>query len=85
MLAEKTGLSEAAIYTIETGKRAPGLESLILLSKALNTSVDSLLTDYVDDPVTVKGNGILDKVNRLPKKEQDRILKIMDALVAAAG
>lgn len=85
MLAEKSGLSEAAIYSIETGKRAPGLESLVQLSNALGISMDTLLCDYVDNRTSVRGNGLLDKVNRLPAKEQDRILRIMDALVSAAG
>ena len=85
MLAEKTGLSEQAIFSFETGRRLPALESLVLLSNALNVSTDDLLCDYVETQRSAKENNIIDKVNHLPEKEQDRIMKIMDALVQAAG
>ena len=85
MLAEKTGLSEMAIYSYETGKRLPALEPLVLLSNALNVSTDTLLCDYVENQNKAPNNGIMEKVNNLPEKEQDRIMKIVDALVAAAG
>lgn len=85
MLAEKTGLSEMAIYSYETGKRLPALEPLVLLSNALNVSTDALLCDYVDNLASVKGNSLLNKVNSLPEQDRDRILKIVDALVSAAG
>ena len=85
MLAEKTGLSEMAIYSYETGKRLPALEPLVLLSNALNVSTDALLCDYIENPASPKDGGIMDKVKTLPTKDQDRIMKIMDALVDAAG
>ena len=84
MLAEKSGLSEMAIYSYESGKRLPALEPLVLLSNALNVSPEALLCDYVDNLASVKGNSILNKVNSLPSQDRDRILKIMDALVSAA-
>lgn len=85
MLAEKSGLSEMAIYSYETGKRLPALEPLVQLSNALNVSPDMLLSDYVEYHADTNENGILGKVNKLPKNEQERIMKIVDALVAAAG
>ena len=85
MLAKKTGLSEMAIYSYETGKRLPALEPLVLLSNALNVSTDTLLCDYVENQNKSHSDGIMEKVNNLPEKEQERILRIMDALVATAG
>ena len=85
MLAEKTGLSEMAIYSYETGKRLPSLEPLVLLSNALNVSSDDLLCDYVENKSSGNDSGITAKISNLPKQEQDRIMKIMDALVDAAG
>ena len=84
MLAEKTGLSEMAIYSYETGRRLPALEPLVLLSNALNVSPEALLCDYVDNLSSAKENNILNKMSNLSEKERDRILKIMDALVSAA-
>ena len=85
MLAEKTGLSEMAIYSYETGKRLPALEPLVLLSNALNVSSDDLLCDYVENKSSGNGSDITKKISNLPKQEQERIMKIMDALVSAAG
>ena len=43
-LAEKADLSKVFIAYIETGKRKPGLESIVKISQALNTSTDNILT-----------------------------------------
>ena len=85
MLAEKSGLSEMAIYSYESGRRLPALEPLVQLSNALNVSPEALLCDYVENLSGVKGNSLINKVNSLPENDRDRILKIMDALVSAAG
>ena len=83
MLAEKAGLSEAAIYSYETGKRLPALEPLIQLSNALDVPADSLLCDYLNNAPTSTNGGIMDRVDLLPKLERDRILRIINALIAA--
>ena len=83
MLAEKSGLSEAAIYSYETGKRLPALEPLINLSNALDVPTDSLLCDYLNNVKPSANGGLMDRMERLPKPEKERILKIMDALVKA--
>ena len=74
-----------AIYSYETGKRLPALEPLILLSNALNVSTDTLLCDYVENHKISHSDGIIEKVTNLPKNEQERIMKIVYALVEAAG
>lgn len=43
MLAEKVDLSRVYIAYIETGKRKPGLESIVKISQALNSSIDNIL------------------------------------------
>lgn len=83
MLAEKSGLSEAAIYSYETGKRLPALEPLIQLSNALDVPTDSLLCDYLNNAPASTNGGIMDRVDMLPKPEKDRILKIINALINA--
>lgn len=42
-LAERIGVSESAISQYENGKRQPGYETLIELSKIFNVSTDYLL------------------------------------------
>ena len=83
-LARKAGMSKATVCQYESGKRTPALEQLILISNALNVSANSLLIDYIDDKMSANVNNIISRLNRLPGKEQDRYMKIVDALVSAA-
>ena len=44
-LGEEVGVSESAIGMIETGKRKPSFELLLILGEALDCSVDDLVND----------------------------------------
>ena len=84
-LARKAGMSKATVCQYESGKRLPALEQLILISNALGVSANAILSDYIDIKFSGRGNNIINKLNQLPEKEQDKYLKIIDALVSAAG
>lgn len=43
-LAAKIGISQQSITTYETGRREPPFKNLVALSRALNTSIDWLVT-----------------------------------------
>ena len=43
-LAAKVGISQQSITTYETGRREPPFKNLVALSRALNTSIDWLVT-----------------------------------------
>ncbi len=43
VLAEKCGITDSYLSYIECGKKAPSLEVIIKIARALDTSVDSLL------------------------------------------
>ena len=47
-LAEKIGVSEAAVGQYERGERLPSIETLIDLSKVFELPVDALVSDYDD-------------------------------------
>lgn len=85
MLAEKTGLCEDAIYSYENGKMIPGSEAIVLISNALNISLDMLLCDYLSKSTEIKGNSIMNRLNSLPLSEQKRLLRIMDTLIMNVG
>ena len=46
-LANTVGISVPALFNFEKGTKAPSLETLIKLSKALNTTPNDLLQDYI--------------------------------------
>lgn len=49
-LAKKAGVSASTLSRLEAGKRQANLELLLPLTKALDISVDELLTPVVEDP-----------------------------------
>ena len=85
MLARKAGMSKAAVCQYESGKRLPALEQLILISNALGVSANALLSDYIGKKRSAGHDGIIGRLDRLPEKEQDKYLKIIDVLISAAG
>lgn len=46
-LAEKVDLSRVYIAYIEIGKRKPSLESIVKISQALDTNIDTILTGNI--------------------------------------
>ena len=81
MLAEKKGLSEMSVHLYETGQHLPALEPLLKLSEALGVSPDSLLCDYITATDEPAGNDVLDRLDRLPDSDKERILKIIGAML----
>ncbi len=53
-LAARTNLSPSTISRIETGKRAIGLDVLIVLARALQVDLDALLDLRSDDDVVIR-------------------------------
>lgn len=55
-LAGRSHLSASTISRIETGKRRLALDHLIVLARALDTSLDELLVEDVDEGVVIRPN-----------------------------
>lgn len=74
-------LSTTHISVIERGIKAPKLETFVSIANALEVSADALLLDVVDHSIEGVANDISSKVLAMPQKEQQRILKALDALI----
>lgn len=72
-LAEKSNLSANYIYGLETGTYLPGCLALIDLSNALDTTVNQLLEQFMDN----KKNTLLEKISQNIDKLSDRDLSLV--------
>jgi len=64
---------------IERGVKAPKLETFVSIANALEVSADSLLFDVVNHSSVGVANDTSARIAKLPKQEQIKILKILDA------
>ncbi len=78
-LLKKLQLSSAYGTNWKTGT-SPTLEVLIMLSKALNVSLDYLVFGKVAAPVSESERQLLDKFNSLSEQDKGRILERIDIL-----
>ena len=83
-LAEKTGVSANYIGILERGDKAPSLAMLVDIANTLGVTADMLLHGVLNDNYKIKGSLLLDRINALPKKEQDRIFAVVEALIEHA-
>ncbi len=80
-LAEKTGVSANYIGILERGDKVPSLAMLVDIANTLGVTADMLLHGVLTDNYKIKGSLLLDKINALPKKEQDRIFAVVETLI----
>lgn len=80
-LAELVDLSPAHISVIERGVKVTRLDTFVAIANALEVSADSLLVDVVDQSVIGVTNKLYDMLSKLPKKEQERIMKAVSVLI----
>ena len=80
-LAELVDLSPTHISVIERGVKVTRLDTFVAIANALEVSADSLLVDVVDQSVIGVTNKLYDMLSKLPKKEQERIMKAVSVLV----
>jgi transcriptional regulator with XRE-family HTH domain len=87
-LAQTLGVRQSTVASWEQSPNPPKGEVLPALAAALKVSLDTLLGVQAA-PRTARHRGpasqfeqILDKVNQLPRRRQQRIAKTLEALVA---
>ena len=80
-LASLVNLSTTHVSVIERGLKATKLDTFVAIANALDVSADSLLIDVVAHSVTGVTNELSEKIEKLPKDEQIRILNAVRALV----
>ena len=80
-LAALVNLSTTHVSVIERGLKVTKLDTFVAIANALDVSADSLLIDVVTHSVTGVTNELSNKIEKLPKAEQIRILNAVRALV----
>ena len=76
-LAEKVGMSKNAISNIENGCVEAQFKNIILITKALNISIDYLVQDDVSDEEKIYLHEILVKLNSMQGWELKYINKYL--------
>lgn len=80
-LAALVNLSTTHVSVIERGLKVTKLDTFVAIANALNVSADTLLIDVVTHSVAGVTNELSEKIEKLPKDEQIRILNAVRALV----
>lgn len=81
-LAEKIECSTIFISYIERGEKLPGLDNLINLANALDTSVDVLLGKELTSYSISRLKDIEKQLLPLPTANQEKLLEIMDSIIS---
>ena len=88
-LAQKVGIIQVLVSDYERGKLRPHPEMLVRFALALGVSADELLGLKGTRPSReVKGRRFLrrlEQLSRLPKRDQDGLVRTIDAFLAARG
>ena len=86
-LAEQTGIIQPVLSDYERGKLRPHPETLIRLAKALHVSADEILglaaAARKSLPINRRFLRRLQAVDTLPKRDQEALLRTIDAFLSA--
>lgn len=68
--AKRSGITESLLRKYLNGSSLPGLDKLVLISKASGSSIDWLVFGEKNEPLFQKGRyeGLLDEINRLSEE-----------------
>ena len=80
--AEQLGLTTNYISTIERGASFPRYEKLVAIINGLETSADSIFCDVIEHTTEYRTTWLSEKIAGLPPEEQQRILEIIELLIA---
>ena len=78
-LAALVNLSPTHVSVIERGLKVTKLDTFVAI--ALDVSADTLLIDVVAHSVTGVTNELTEKIEKLPIKEQKKIIKVIHTLL----
>ena len=83
-LAELSGLSTKYVSALERSEKPPSLETLINIANVLDISADMLLCDVLNKQVDIKQAMVGEIIKGLPKKEQLKIIAVVELLAEQA-
>lgn len=80
-LAALVNLSPTHVSVIERGLKVTKLDTFVTIANALDVSADTLLIDVVAHSVTGVTNELTEKIEKLPIKEQKKMIKVIHTLL----
>ena len=83
-LAEMVEISSNYLSAIEREVKIPKLDTLIRIINALQLSADDILQDVVDASFKSECTRLEKKIQGLPRREKERIIRVVDVLVEEA-
>ena len=69
------------VSVIERGLKVTKLDTFVAIANVLDVSADTLLIDVVAHSVTGVTNELTEKIEKLPIKEQKKIIKVIHTLL----
>lgn len=83
-LAEKIGLSRNYYSAAERGIYSLNIDKIVEIINILDCTADEIFADVINKGYQVKSSLLSEKISKLPKEEQERILAIVETLVETA-
>ena len=83
-LAEAIEISPHYLSTLERGIYNIKLETLVKMLNFLECSADEVFYTVVNKSCALSSNRLSEKLDALPKEEQDRILAVVDTMINSA-
>ena len=80
-LAERVEISWNYLGAIEREVKTPKLATLVKIINALEVSADDVMLDVLRVGRKARCTKLEEKLQRLPKEKQDKILRILDFLI----
>lgn len=81
VLAERVGVSWNHLGAIERGAKTPKLETLVRIVNVLEVSADDVMLDVLRVGRKTRCTKLEEKLQSLPEKKQEKILRILDFLI----
>ena len=83
-LAEYADVSPAYISMMERSEKYPALITLIKIANALDVTPDMILCETLNREYEMKRSVMLDDISELPKREQERIIAMVNLMIEEA-
>ena len=83
-LSEVIDISPHYLSALERGIYNIKLETLVKILNTLGISADEVFCDVVDKSSAVSANRLSERLEALPREEQERILAVVDTMINSA-
>lgn len=84
-LSELIEITPHYLSALERGIYNIKLETLVKILNCLDCSADEIFCDVVNKSSSFKSNSLYEKLEKLPIKEQNKILDVLDTMIKNAN